>query len=87
MVAYDIADNRRRNFIAKVLEKYGIRINYSVYECMFTETQMRNVQKKLIEIVVSKEDTVTIYPLCVDCFSKAVYIPCRPIADKLVLVR
>jgi CRISPR-associated protein Cas2 len=39
IVAYDVEDNRQRDKIAKLLEKYGIRINLSVFECMFTDTQ------------------------------------------------
>lgn len=65
-----MADDRRRHLIAKVFAKYGSRINYRVYECMFTETQRRKIRKKLIEIVVSREDTVAIYPVCADCLSK-----------------
>ena len=34
VVAYDIAYNKRRNKIAKCLEGYGIRVNYSVFECV-----------------------------------------------------
>lgn len=31
LVAYDIVDDRRRTKIAKVLESYGDRIQYSVF--------------------------------------------------------
>ena len=38
VVAYDIQDDRSRIQISKILEKYGTRINYSVFECMFTDS-------------------------------------------------
>ena len=35
LVAYDISSTRRRNKIAKVLSRYGDRVNLSVFECEF----------------------------------------------------
>ena len=40
VVAYDISDDKRRLKVVKILEKSGIRINYSVFECMLTRTQL-----------------------------------------------
>ena len=37
VIAYDIADDCRRSRIVKHIEKYGIRVNYSVFECMLTD--------------------------------------------------
>ena len=39
VVAYDVADNRRRQKIAKTLEQYGLRCNESVFECLLTEAK------------------------------------------------
>lgn len=86
VVAYDISDNRRRNKIIKVLEKYGIRVNYSVYECTFTHAQFKKVEERIAKLIVSKEDSVIYYPICVDCFSKIVYQPYRRIASKVIIV-
>ncbi len=44
VVAYDIQDDRSRIQISKILEKYGTRINYSVFECMFTDRQFQKIQ-------------------------------------------
>ena len=33
VVSYDITSDRLRNKIAKTLEGYGTRIQYSVFEC------------------------------------------------------
>jgi len=75
VVAYDIADDRRRAHIVKVLEKYGARVNYSVFECMFTANQYLKVQQTLKEKMNEKEDTIVYYPVCVNCFTKIVYWP------------
>lgn len=86
VIAYDIIDDRRRSLVVKVIEKYGIRVNYSVFECMFTNTQLRNVQEKIARLVNSKEDTVIYYPICVDCFSKIIYQPNRRITSKTTVI-
>ena len=43
VIAYDIADDRRRYKIIKIIEKHGVRINYSVYECMLTQSQLDKI--------------------------------------------
>lgn len=75
VIAYDIANERRRYRVVKVVEKYGVRINYSVYECMLTLSQLGNIQKKIERIIVKREDTVVYYPICVNCFTKIIYQP------------
>jgi hypothetical protein len=32
IIAYDVADDRRRYHLCKALERYGVRIQYSVFE-------------------------------------------------------
>lgn len=77
VVAYDIKDDRRRNRIVKVLEKYGIRVNFSVFECMFTESQYIKVRQQIEITIDRKEDRIVYYPICVNCFNKIVYQPER----------
>ena len=75
VVAYDIEDNRRRLKISKLLEKYGLRVNYSVFECMFTEKQFEMTQEKIAILINVKEDSIVYYPICVNCFTRIVYQP------------
>lgn len=77
IVAYDIKNDKRRNKVAKILEKYGVRINFSVFECLFTEVQYSKATQ-LIENKINKhEDSVVYYPICVNCFTKITYQPKR----------
>ncbi len=48
VVAYDIADDRRRQKIAKVLEQFGLRCNESVFECLLTEAKIQKMVQSLI---------------------------------------
>lgn len=84
MVAYDITDDKRRSCIVKILEKYGVRANYSVFECMFTETQFLKVQQTLKSKMNEKEDSIVYYPVCVNCFTKIIYQPTRKKTIKTV---
>lgn len=77
VVAYDISDDKIRDKVADILEKYGVRVNFSVFECLFTFAQFKNVQVKIKEKLLDRFDSVVYYPICVDCFSKIVYQPLK----------
>lgn len=73
VIAYDISDDRRRNRVVKFLEKYGTRINFSVYECMFTQGQFKRIQEAILKNINLAEDIVVYYPICLDCYTRIVY--------------
>jgi CRISPR-associated protein Cas2 len=75
VIVYDIQEDRKRTKISKLLEKYGCRINYSVFECVLTEKQYEALRKQIKNKINPKEDSVVYYPICVDCFTKIVYQP------------
>lgn len=75
VVAYDISNDRRRAKAVKILEKVGVRVNFSVFECMLTSKQYESLQKDLLQVIALKEDTVVYYPICMDCYSQIVYQP------------
>ena len=75
VVAYDIKEDRKRARVSKILEKYGIRVNFSVFECMFTDIQLLQVQEKIKKILDNRSDTVIYYPICVNCYTKIIYQP------------
>ena len=71
VVSYDISDDKRRRLVAKVLEEYGYRVQYSVFECELTGKQLRQMQKELRPLVKAKEmDNVRFYPLPADAVEK-----------------
>lgn len=75
VVAYDIKEDRKGARVSKILEKYGIRVNFSVFECMFTDIQLLQVQEKIKKILDKRSDTVIYYPICVNCYTKIIYQP------------
>lgn len=75
VVAYDISNDRRRAKVVKILERVGVRVNFSVFECMLAERQYESLRDELLQVISLKEDTVVYYPICLNCYSQIVYQP------------
>ena len=75
VVAYDVSNDRRRAKVVKILEQVGVRVNFSVFECVITEKQYESLRKELLLIISLKEDSVVYYPICMNCYSQIVYQP------------
>lgn len=70
VVAYDVSDDKRRAKVVKVLQKYGKRINLSVFECMLSDSQFKNLKESIMKVSDRKNDHILVYPLCLNCFTK-----------------
>lgn len=70
VVAYDIADDRRRNRICNILSGYGRRVNYSVFECFLEPKNIQKLKSRIIRHCKKGEDIVLYYYLCRDCLEK-----------------
>lgn len=71
IVSYDIASNKLRRKIAKELENYGIRVQYSVFECDLTQKLHKEMYAKLVRLMDGCEDgSIRIYELCENCKAK-----------------
>lgn len=63
VVVYDIPSDRRRKKVADLLEGYGQRVQYSVFECVLTPAKYRELRDRLRKRIKSAEDSVRFYPL------------------------
>ena len=63
IISFDITDNKARRRVTKVLEGYGDRIQYSIFECLVSRAQLRKIQTKLNQLI-SDDDKVLYYPIC-----------------------
>ncbi|MCM1322147.1 MAG: CRISPR-associated endonuclease Cas2 [Bacteroides sp.] len=70
-ISYDISNPKRLNKAAKILENFGIRIQFSFFECEMEKMQLEEIKSALLEVINKKEDSLRIYPLCQDCASKS----------------
>ncbi len=69
-VSYDVANPKRLRHVAKTLENFGIRIQFSFFECEMESLQIEELKKSLLNILDLEEDSLLIYPLCQDCAAK-----------------
>ncbi len=60
VVAYDIEDDRRRSRVARTLEGYGERVQYSVFECEIEERHLERLVRSL-ERLMQPGDAIRIY--------------------------
>lgn len=70
VISYDIVDDRRRRRMARVLESWGIRVQYSIFECDLTPEDQRCLSERLQECLDVKTDSLRWYPLCNNCLIK-----------------
>ncbi|GJQ31786.1 MAG: hypothetical protein HBSAPP04_06250 [Ignavibacteriaceae bacterium] len=74
LVTYDVAKDRRRKKMSDFLLEYGVRVQYSVFECDLTEKDVQAIMKKAEELIDPATDSVLIYPLCKNCVGKRIRI-------------
>jgi len=63
VVTYDIPSNKRRKKVSDLLEGYGRRVKYSVFECLLSAKKYNELQERLRPRVNLEEDSVRFYPL------------------------
>ena len=56
IVVYDIPCNKRRKKISDLLEGYGQRVQYSVFECVLNQNKYKELQKRPRKQVKFSED-------------------------------
>ncbi len=72
VVSYDIADDKRRNKLAKLLLSYGERVQYSVFEFKLKEKELNSMLKQIAKEIDKEADSVRVYRLCAICQEKKV---------------
>lgn len=70
IIAYDIADNKRRAGIVKWLMNYAYRVQYSVFEMTAADSVKEQVVAGMNKLINGEEDSVLIYELCMPDWSK-----------------
>lgn len=68
LVTYDVAITTdggatRLRRVAKICEKYGIRVQNSVFECVVDATQKRTLEMELMKVIDQQFDSIRIYQL------------------------
>ena len=58
LVSYDICHPRRLRRVARALEGFGVRLQYSVFECPLDAMRLAKLKAELQELVNHEEDQV-----------------------------
>lgn len=67
LVCYDITKPRRLRKVAKMLEKWGLRVQYSFFQCDLDDDKMKRVVGMLRAELDENEDRLYVYPICDKC--------------------
>lgn len=63
LVCYDVANDKRRTKLAKLLEQRCQRVQYSVFECPLEEKVLDRLLPRWLKVLEVEEDCLRIYPL------------------------
>lgn len=69
MVCYDVRDDARLRRVARLLEGYGERLQYSVFRCRLTPREEERLRWELTKLL-DKQDAWLIVPLCGSCVQR-----------------
>lgn len=72
LVCYDICEPKRLTKVAKTLERFGIRIQYSFFQVDAPAETVKKMKESVLKIIDRKEDRFFIYPICERCTRNAV---------------
>ena len=71
VVAYDIVQDRRREKVMNTIKNFGLRVQYSVFECELTIQRADQPLERLRALIDPRRDRVNMYPLCDACFFRS----------------
>lgn len=66
LITYDVRDSKRLRKVAKKLEGYGERMQYSVFRCRLDRLSLEKLCWELAEMM-KEEDDLLVMPLCPSC--------------------
>ena len=74
VITYDIASPKRWRKVFKLLKSYGKPVQYSVFECRLSASQLKALQVTLETLLNHEKDRVHCYPLCGQCDARTVVL-------------
>ena len=84
LIAYDIASPKRLASVAKHCEDFGLRIQYSVFECRLDADIFEKFWDGLCRRIDAEEDRVVAYRICLQCAQKVQTAGCMVTSERVV---
>tara|TARA_B100001093_G_scaffold513056_1_gene584200 strand:- start:442 stop:831 length:390 start_codon:yes stop_codon:yes gene_type:complete len=63
IVAYDICHPKRLKKVADCCLDFGVRVEYSVFECRLENNQFDRMWERLVSLIDPDEDRIVAYPI------------------------
>jgi CRISPR-associated protein Cas2 len=70
LLTYDITNTKKRIKLSTLLEGYGYRVNFSVFELDLKKHELRELLKVIVPFY-EKEDSVRLYAFSADTVAKS----------------
>jgi CRISPR-associated protein Cas2 len=84
VVAYDITSPKRLSAVARICEDYGVRVQYSVFECRLEETEFAGFWDKLVATIDKREDRIVAYKIDARCAKETLTAGTMVCSEKVV---
>ena len=84
LVAYDIANPKRLTRVAKVCEDFGVRVQYSIFECRLEEPDFQKFWRQLLQEIEDKEDRLVAYKIDANCAKETLTAGTMVCSEKVV---
>jgi CRISPR-associated protein Cas2 len=78
LISYDVRDAKRLRKVARLLEGYGTRVQYSVFRCRIDRLALEKLRWELSQVLDEVDDLLVI-PLCDACAGR---IPVHSTGDQ-----
>ncbi|GLI52591.1 MULTISPECIES: CRISPR-associated endonuclease Cas2 [Thermodesulfovibrio] len=82
VVSYDISDDKKRKKVAELLKDYGIRVQYSVFECNIDQKYLKQMINEILPYIDEKQDSLRIYYICEGCRERVETYGCKILLDE-----
>lgn len=84
LVAYDIADHKRLARVATVCEDFGVRVQYSLFECRLEDPEFQRFWLALIDEIDEAEDRLVAYRIDAKCAKQTLTAGTMVCSEKVV---
>jgi CRISPR-associated protein Cas2 len=84
VVVYDISNDKRRTRVHKILKDYGTPVQYSVFECLIDDANMKKMILRVKKVLRPRLDHLRLYSVCGNCREKIEVIGIHEISQKKI---
>lgn len=59
-ISYDISSDHRRHLLSQLLTGWGVRVQYSAFECVLNQHEIKKLQRQINRLIRAEQDQVVI---------------------------